>query len=437
MKSASGRARLKRSRLTGYDAAGCAYARAGPQQVLAPACALLIFAALPIRELGPGSVLWTAPSILLAAMLIAWAAESAQFFVAQGFALAILAWLQTLPEFAVEAVLAWKQQVPLLLANLTGALRLLTGLGWPMIYFVAFLASRWRNHQPLKRIVLEPMQAVEVVGLLASLVYIAVIWWKAALDVTDAVILICVYAAYLIVLRRMPPEKPEAIEDLELIPRSIVTAWRPLRVGLIFGLFLTGGVLIYFTAEPFLGSLLALSAVLGVPTFVFVQWIAPFVSEFPEKVSAFYWARTVDRASMALMNMVSSNINQWTLLAAMLPLVYSISRGAPSTITFDSQQEIELLMTLGQSLLGALFLIRMELVWWQAAALFALWAVQFALSPITPGPGFWGAIAGRIHWDVTLAYLGWSAIEILRLVAGRRMPLAFRLFAEMWRRNVR
>ena len=79
------------------------------------------------------------------------------------------------------------------------------------------------------------------------------------------------------------------------------------------------------------------------PSFVFVQWVAPFVSEFPEKVSAFYWARTVDRASMALMNMVSSNINQWTLLAAMLPIVYLVSRGAPSAIPFDAQQELELL----------------------------------------------------------------------------------------------
>ena len=88
-----------------------------------------------------------------------------------------------------------------------------------------------------------------------------------------------------------------------------------------------GGAIIYFTAEPFLGSLLAVSTLVGVPSFVFVQWVAPFVSEFPEKVSAFYWARTVDRAPMALMNMVSSNINQWTLLTAMLPIVYSMSIG--------------------------------------------------------------------------------------------------------------
>ena len=254
---------------------------------------------MPIESLAPGAIAWTAPSILLSAMLIAWAAESAQFFVAQGFALAILAWLQTLPEFAVEAVLAWKQQVPLLLANLTGALRLLTGLGWPMIYATAAVAHRWKTRQPLRRIALEPGHCIEVVGLLACMAYAAVIWLKGTLNLLDAGILIAIYAAYLVVLQRMPPEKAEGIEDLELIPRSIVKSRRPVRIGVIAGLFLTGGALIYFTAEPFLGSLLSLSAVLGIPSFVFVQWVAPFVSEFPEKVSAFYWARTVDRASMA------------------------------------------------------------------------------------------------------------------------------------------
>src|SRR5262249_58465112 len=112
------------------------------------------------RAASPSSVLWTAPSILVAAMLIAWAAESAQFFIAQGFALAILAWLQTLPEFAVEAVLAWKQQTPLLLANLTGALRLLTGLGWPMIYATAAFFYRRRESQPLRPIKLEDEPSV-------------------------------------------------------------------------------------------------------------------------------------------------------------------------------------------------------------------------------------------------------------------------------------
>src|SRR5256884_2044888 len=159
-----------------------------PRQIVAPVCALLLLAAVPIEPLAPSAVAWTAPSILLSAMLIAWAAESAQFFVAQGFALAILAWLQTLPEFAVEAVLAWKQQVPLLLANLTGALRLLTGLGWPMIYATAAFFYRRRESKPLRLITLEQEHCVEVVGLLACMAYATVIWWKGSLHVYDAAV---------------------------------------------------------------------------------------------------------------------------------------------------------------------------------------------------------------------------------------------------------
>lgn len=140
---------------------------------------------------------------------------------------------------------------------------------------------------------------------------------------------------------------------------------------------------------------------------------------------------------MALMNMVSSNINQWTLLAAMLPILYSISRGAPSAIVFDQQQELELLMTLGQSLVGMLFLVNMELVWWEAAALFALWGVQFALSPVPPGPGLWGTLARHIHGYVTVAYFVWFGLAMLAYLVKRRQPEAFRVFAALWRRHVR
>ncbi|HTM47072.1 MAG TPA: hypothetical protein VL285_00220 [Bryobacteraceae bacterium] len=406
-------------------------------QVGVPVSALLLLAALPIEEVGPWSVLWTAPAILAAAMLIAWAAESAQFFIAQGFALAILAWLQTLPEFAVEAVLAWKQQTPLLLANLTGALRLLTGLGWPMIYATAAFFYRRRESKPLRAIQLEKEHCVEVVGLLVCLAYAAVIWWKGSLSIVDAVALILIYVGYLLILSRMPVEEAEGIEDLESIPRAIVTASKPARIAAIGGLFLGGGALIYFTAEPFLGSLLSVSAALGVPSFVFVQWMAPFVSEFPEKVSAFYWARKIDRASMALMNMVSSNVNQWTLLAAMLPIVYSMSVGAPTAIVFDEQQKLEILMTLGQSLIGALFLVNMRLAWWEAGALFFLWAAQFALSPVKPGPGLVATAAAHIHWYVTVAYLVWSAVEIIRMLFGKREARAFHHFLAMWRTHVR
>src|SRR5216684_6161044 len=112
------------------------------------------------------SALWTFPSILLSAFVIAWGAEAAQFLVSQGLALAILAWLQTLPEFAVEAVIAWQAgkdptKMHLAIANFTGSLRLLVGLGWPMIYFVAAAARR-----KFIAIELDDEHAVEIFALL-------------------------------------------------------------------------------------------------------------------------------------------------------------------------------------------------------------------------------------------------------------------------------
>ena len=383
----------------------------------------LLLLAVPLAEAHPSTVLWAGPAILVAAIAIAWAAESAQFFIAQGFALAILAWLQTLPEFAVEAVLAWHQQVQFLLANLTGALRLLTGFGWPVIYFTAAMFHRKRGGGPLRVICLEEHHAVEVLGLAAPLLYVGVIVWKGSLTIYDGVVLILLYAAYLLLLSRMPPEDPETIEDLEAIPRKIVTSPRGRRIAIITGLFVFGGMLIYASAEPFLASLLALSAAVGIPAFVFIQWVAPVVSEFPEMASTFYWARSVEQAPMALMNMVSSNINQWTLLTAMLPIVLSISAGGMTPIVFDPEQRIELLLTLGQAVVGMIFLMNMQLAWYEAAVMFVFFWIPF-VHPSWAKP-------------VTVLYFAWAAVEIVRMLLGQRKVLALVQFARIWKEHIR
>ena len=69
-----------------------------------------------------------------------------------------------------------------------------------------------------------------------------------------------------------------------------------------------------------------------------------------------------------------------------------------------------------------IFLVNMELAWWEAAALFALWAVQFALSPVPLSAAFWGAVAGHIHRYVTVAYLIWAGVEIVRLCSAAASP---------------
>jgi cation:H+ antiporter len=368
----------------------------------------------------PLAVLWAGPGIVIASLMIAWGAEATQFFIAQGIALAILALLQTLPEFAVEAVLAWHQEVRYLLANLTGALQLLTGIGWPLIYFAAARAYRREYGKPMRCIRLENEHAVQILGLLAGLAWEFVIWWKDSLTVYDAVILIAVYVGYLWIMRRLPPQESETLDEIARIPRAIVTASKPARLAAICGLFTVGITLVFAVAGPFLAGLFGLSLLVGIPQFTFIQWVAPMVSEAPEGISAYYWARDHRRASIALMNLVSSNINQWTLLAAMLPVVLSVSVRAIVPIPLDPLQSRELALTLSQSLLGSLFLINMELAWWEAAGLFLLFLIQFA--------GAGGEGSPRIHLLVTWAYLAWCAFEVIRVITGNRKATALRHF---------
>ena len=388
----------------------------------APLFFLFLFFSETLRPGSPAALLWTAPAILGSALMIAWAAESAQFFIAQGFALAILALLQTLPEFAVEAAIAWHRETHYLLASLTGALRLLTGFGWPVIYFTAAVVHRRRTGRPLRGIRLEEHHAIEVTGLAAPLLYFAFVIWKGSLAIYDSAVLLGIYAAYLLILSRMPAEDPESIDELERIPRAIVTAPKRTRVTTILGLFAAGGFFIFYSADPFVESLLGLSALIGATAFGLLQRIAPVASEFPEMLSTFYWARTVKRAPMALMNMASSNINQWTLLPALLPVVLSVSSGAVTPVVFDETQHRELQMTLAQAVIGLMFLINMELAFWEACVLFALWAIPFLYAPAaTP---------------VTWIYFLWAAAEAVRMLLGYRKPAAFIEFAHLWRAHM-
>jgi cation:H+ antiporter len=365
------------------------------------------------------SALWTFPSLLTSAFLVAWGAEAAQFVISQGLALALLAWLQTLPEFAVEAVIAWEaggdpERAHLAIANLTGAIRLLLGLGWPMIYFVFAIAGRRGKTGAPPAIRLAPAHAVEVVGLVPPLLYFGVILAKARFSWVDALVLVALYIAYLWVLFRSPPHDVESLGDAPVVARWAYRqpGWR--RHAAIWGLFAVGGLLLFVTVHPFLESMLAVAATFGVSNFVFVQWVAPFLSEFPEKVSAFYWARRVTHAPMALMNMVSSNINQWTVLAAMIPLVYGFStwrhQGAWTDFHFDAEQRLEILLTLLQTGVGVLLLANMEFDWLDATVIFVLWLAQF----LRPG----------LREEVAVAYGLWMAILVVGFVVRGRALLA-------------
>jgi len=358
-------------------------------------------------------------------MLIAWAAECGQFYISQGLALAVLAWIQTLPEFAVEAVIALEAakdpaKVHLITANYTGSLRLFVGLGWPLVFFVAMLFRKIRGNRGGSSIIeLDDEHSIAVLSILPALVYFLVIYFKGTLNCVDGIVLTAVYCTYLFLLSKMPPQDEEEIEDLGRVPRFVMSQSHPVTITLIVVLFILGAAIIYFSAHPFLYSMLALATSWGISQFVFVQWVAPFLSEFPEKLSAFHWARTVKKAPMALVNFISSSINQWTILVAMIPFIYSFGLGRVAPVIFDDHQRLEILLTIVQSYLGFLFLVKMDFRILEAGGLFILWLVQF--------------IVPEVREEIVWVYGTWAMIQTIVMIRGLRKRNAFTVFKGLCR----
>ena len=374
--------------------------------------------------------LWTFPAIIFAALLIAWAAECGQFYISQGLALAVLAWVQTLPEFAVEATIALEaaknpEQMHLITANFTGSLRLFVGFGWPMVYFVALFFSHEPAYQKgvgFRRIVMEDENSFTILGLVPALLYFLVIYFKGTLTLWDGGVLAAIYGIYLWLLSKLPPQASESAEDLDLVPRWVMQKSKAKSLLWIFVIFTAGALILWFAAHPFLNSMLALATTFGLSQFVFVQWVAPFLSEFPEKLSAFNWARKVSKAPMALTNFISSSVNQWTILVATVPFIYSFGVGHPAEIVFDSHQKVEILLTIIQSYLGFLFLASMDFSMIEAVGLFVLWIIQL----------FVPVLREEIMW----VYGGWALWESWQLVRHFHERNAFRVFFRMCRQTI-
>lgn len=355
---------------------------------------------------------WSLVVILLSAFIIGWAAEIAQTFMSRALALSILAWLQTLPEFAVEATIAWHQERDLMIANLTGSLRLLVGLGWPMIFFVHFFFQGLRHRKFIKEIKLDDSDSLGVLFLFISVMYFLIVLAKSTLSVVDAVFLTIIYGVYLFVIARTPHEAEEEEEDLPWIGKYIVKLSHGPKVTATVGLFVVGGVALYFSAHPFIETLQKWSLAFGISTFVFIQWVAPFLSEFPEKVSAFNWARQKKKAPMAMMNMVNSNINQWTMLAAMIPIVFNLSLGKFEPVFLDHMHRSELALTIVQSVLGGLLLLDLRFSIVDATIIFVLWFVQFVKADVRE----------EIAW-IYCIWIAWEVLQIFfKLLVRREYP---------------
>ena len=346
-------------------------------------------------ELGPlAETVLPGLAIFGSAALLSWGAELAQLEISQALALAFLALVAVLPEYAVDMYLAWQaakdpSYISYAAANMTGANRLLIGVGWPTVLFAAWFSTRKRA------IEVKPAQRLELVTLLIATIYAFILPLKRSLSIVDTVLFFGLFVVYIRCASRGHVEEPGLAgppERLALLPR----AWRR---AVTLALFLIPGWAIFIAAEPFANGLLHHARHLGIEEFILIQWLAPLASESPEFIIAIIFALRRNPTA-GLGTLISSKVNQWTLLVGMLPLVYSISGTHLQPMALDARQAEEIFLTAAQSLLALVILANLHFGLGEAALLFGLFILQF----VFPSPAI-RMMLGVVYLAISAGYL--------------------------------
>ena len=380
-------------------------------------------------------------AIVGSAFLLSWAAEVAQLDISAGLAIGVLAFIAVLPEYAVDMVFAWKGgnaveqygptcQAPgatgespcsLALANMTGANRLLIGIGWAMVVFIAWY--QWRKRRmPDRAVVLERTHTVELSFLALACAYSLTLPLKSAITLWDAAILVGLFVLYTVRISRAPAEEPHLVGPAAYIG-TFSTRGRRTAFALMF---VFAAAVIILCAEHFAEALVETGAELGVNEFLLVQWLAPLASEAPELLIAGLYAWRLN-TSAGLGTLVSSKVNQWTLLVGTLPIVFTIASGSFGGLPIIARQREELLLTAAQSVFAVAVMVDLSLSVREAWALFGLFWAQFVVGAIVPASAHGVELVA-----VSIVYLVLAAVllvrsrdRIVRLVRdGLRTPYA-------------
>lgn len=371
-------------------------ARAGSGARFRLAAALLAaLPALSVRlagvELSPlGRVAVFGSAVVATGFLLAWAAETAQLDISGSLATAVLAVIAVLPEYAVDLYFAFSAghdpgRAQFAAANMTGSNRLLIGIGWPLVVIVALIARRRLASRRMRRgdgaiqstasvtagsVRMEPARRIDVGFLAAASIWALVIvatrqiaWWS-------SLVLVGLFGLYLWRLSREPKSEPELVG----VPAALGSLAPRRRRTVVIALFAIAAVIVLSAAQPFADGLVAAGDQLGIDQFLLVQWVAPLASEAPELIVAGLFAWRL-RGGDALGTLLSSKVNQWTLLVGSIPIAY-LAGGGHASFTLDARQTEEFLLTATQALLALAVVLDLSLRRREAVALLALFLVQ-------------------------------------------------------------
>jgi cation:H+ antiporter len=367
--------------------------------LVAVAAAFLLTAPWVVSELGglvgsysTGTVVAVAGlAVLGASFLLAWGAETAEKDVPRAFAIAVLAVLAVAPEYAVDALYAFNagqlagtpegaEAANLAVANMTGANRILIGIGWSGIaLFTVFRAASGADPAVEQRdgflassVKLDPDIATEVAFLFAATLWAFLVPLNGGIDILDMLVLVGLYVVYILIILK---GDAEALEEHVGVPAYLQRLRRRLRIPVVLGLFTYSGVMIFSAVEPFAHGLEVLGEGLGIPSFFMIQWIAPLASESPELIVVVYLVNKA-RSTAGFNALISSKLNQWTLLIGTLVVVYSIALGRYGALPFDAKQQGEIWLTAAQSYFAIAILVNFRISVKEALTLLVLFCSQ-------------------------------------------------------------
>jgi cation:H+ antiporter len=361
--------------------------------------------------------------IVSAAFLLTWGAEVAQLDIGSGLAVVFLALVTVLPEYAVDMLLAWTsatipERQSLALANMTGANQLLIGVGWPTLALIV-----WRKRRG-KEIVLGKDKSGDVVWLLIATLYSLHLPLKGFLAWYDALVLFAIYGFYVAGSKN----EPEAHGELVGPPRAMAR-WpkRRRRVATTL-LFLWSAFAILAAAHPFVESFEVAGTHLGIHPRLMIGWIAPLASESPEFVVVILLTLR-GAATMGFGALVSSKVNQWTLLVGGIPIAFGLAHlvkgaGFAGSFPIDAHQVEMLFLTASQGLYAVATILDLRFSLAQALAILGLFLAQFVGSLVLELGMGRHDLLGRFHNLFSVVYV---VLALERFWSQRaEIPLRFR-----------
>lgn len=321
-------------------------------------------------------------AVVAASFVLAWAAEAAEVDVSGGLAIAVLALIAVLPEYAVDLYYAYvsghvPEYTQYAAANMTGSNRLLMGLGWPVVVFVALAAVRKTTGRRGNILALSPSNRIELGFLTIAGVVAFAIPASGQIHFALGIALLAWFGFYLFTMSRRETDEPELVGTAAAIGQLP----KHLRRSTVIAMFVLAASVILLCAEPFANNLVAAGTELGVDRFLLVQWLAPLASEAPEFIIAIIFAAR-GKGTAAIATLISSKVNQWTLLIGSLPIAHLVGGGGYSLV-LDARQIEETLLTATQTMMGVALILALRFHRGTAWALLALFVVQFPLTSTT------------------------------------------------------